>query len=314
LSESADFTPWLASEANLKILSEAVGLELELEAQERSVGPFRADILCKDADSGHWVLIENQLERTDHTHLGQLLTHASGLQAVTIIWVAAQFAEQHRATLDWLNEITDDRFRFFGLEVELWKIGDSLAAPNFKIVAKPNDWSREVGQAARRIESEALTETKQRQLKFWTLLRQELQASKSSVRPRKPFPQHWMDFSIGRANFWLSATLHSAEKRVGIEFNIRTASLESDFVALEAQRSMVEQQIGQPLAWMELPGKKSSRVALFKSGLDPLVEANWPELVAWMKIYLERFDAVFRPLIRSLDTGFETEERDGETV
>ena len=213
-----------------------------------------------------------------------------------------------------MNEITDDRFRFFGLEVELWKIGDSLAAPNFKIVAKPNDWSREVGQAARRIESEALTETKQRQLKFWTLLRQELQASKSSVRPRKPFPQHWMDFSIGRANFWLSATLHSAEKRVGIEFNIRTASLESDFVALEAQRSMVEQQIGQPLAWMELPGKKSSRVALFKSGLDPLVEANWPELVAWMKIYLERFDAVFRPLIRSLDTGFETEERDGETV
>lgn len=314
MSESADFTPWLASEANLKILSEAVGLELELEAQERSVGPFRADILCKDADSGHWVLIENQLERTDHTHLGQLLTYASGLQAVTIIWVAAQFAEQHRATLDWLNEITDDRFRFFGLEVELWKIGDSLAAPNFKIVAKPNDWSREVGQAARRIESEALTETKQRQLKFWTLLRQELQASKSSVRPRKPFPQHWMDFSIGRANFWLSATLHSAEKRVGIEFNIRTASLESDFVALEAQRSMVEQQIGQPLAWMELPGKKSSRVALFKSGLDPLVEANWPELVAWMKIYLERFDAVFRPLIRSLDTGFETEERDGETV
>lgn len=101
---------------------------------------------------------------------------------------------------------------------------------------------------------------------------------------------------------------------MGIEFNIRTASLESDFVALEAQRSMVEQQIGQPLAWMELPGKKSSRVALFKSGLDPLVEANWPELVAWMKIYLERFDAVFRPLIRSLDTGFETEERDGETV
>src|SRR5688572_26271017 len=115
ISESGEFTPWLALPENLEILSESVGFELELEAQERNVGPFRADILCKDVETGHWVLIENQLERTDHTHLGQLLTYASGLQAVTIVWIAAKFTEQHRATLDWLNEITDERFRFFGL-------------------------------------------------------------------------------------------------------------------------------------------------------------------------------------------------------
>jgi len=85
------------------------------------------------------VLIENQLERTDHTHLGQLLTYASGLEAVTIVWIAARFTEKHRSTLDWLNKITDDRFRFFGLEVELWRIGDSPAAPKFNVVSKPND-------------------------------------------------------------------------------------------------------------------------------------------------------------------------------
>lgn len=306
-SESADFTPWLAGDANLAILSEAVGLELELEAQERNVGPFRADILCKDSDSGHWVLIENQLERTDHGHLGQLLTYASGLQAVTIIWIAARFSEQHRATLDWLNEITDERFRFFGLEIELWKIGDSLAAPNFKVVAKPNDWSREVGQAARQIESEALTDTRQKQLQFWTLLREELGTGRSAVRPRKAYPQHWMDFSIGRANFWVSATLHSAEKRVGIEFNIRTPSLESDFAALKAQREIIEGQMGCTLSWMDLPGKKSSRIALFKTGLDPLEEGNWPELLEWMKTNLERFDTVFRPIVRSLDAAGEAD-------
>ena len=106
------------------MLGEALGIELELEAQEKAVGPFRADILCKDIGNDHWVLIENQLERTDHGHLGQLLTYASGLEAVTIVWIAARFTEEHRSTLDWLNRITDESFRFFGLEVELWRIGD----------------------------------------------------------------------------------------------------------------------------------------------------------------------------------------------
>src|ERR1044071_9814117 len=123
INESDDFTPWLAAEANIEILGDAIGMELEVEAQEQSVGPFRADILCKDTANGNWVLIENQLERTDHTHLAQLLTYAAGLKAVTIVWIANLFTEEHRAALDWLNEITDSRFNFFGLEIELWKIG-----------------------------------------------------------------------------------------------------------------------------------------------------------------------------------------------
>ena len=125
LSEASDFTPWLARKENLEILGQTLGMiDLELEAQERPVGPFRADILCKDIETNRWVLIENQLERTDHNHLGQLLTYASGLEAVTIVWIAARFTEEHRSTLDWLNRITDESFRFFGLEVEHWRIGD----------------------------------------------------------------------------------------------------------------------------------------------------------------------------------------------
>ena len=134
--------PWLARKENLDILGQTLVIDLELEAQERPVGPFRADILCKDIGSDRWVLIENQLERTDHNHLGQLLTYASGLEAVTIVWIAAHFTEEHRSTLDWLNRITDGSFRFFGLEVELWRIGDSPPAPKFNIVSKPNDWSQ----------------------------------------------------------------------------------------------------------------------------------------------------------------------------
>src|SRR3989339_1840861 len=166
-SESEQFTPWLAQEENLKLLGNAIGIELELEAQEKNVGPFRADILCKDTATDHWVLIENQLEKTDHIHLGQLLTYASGLKAVSIVWLARKFTEEHRAALDWLNEITDDQFNFFGLEVELWRIGDSPIAPKFNIVSKPNDWSKTVAVGAREVKTTGLSDKKILQRDFW---------------------------------------------------------------------------------------------------------------------------------------------------
>ena len=131
------FYPWLAKEENLSLLGETIGIELELESQEKDVGPFRADILCKDTATDNWVLIENQLERTDHTHLGQLLTYAAGLNAVTIVWIAERFTAEHRAALDWLNEKTDEKINFFGLEIELWQIGDSPIAPNLILSVNP---------------------------------------------------------------------------------------------------------------------------------------------------------------------------------
>ena len=122
--EATGFTPWLACEKNLEVLGETLGLDLELEAQEKEVGPFRADIICKDIETERWVLIENQLERTDHTHLGQLLTYAAGLGAVTVVWLAARFTDEHRAALDWLNAITTEDFRILRARdriVEDWR-------------------------------------------------------------------------------------------------------------------------------------------------------------------------------------------------
>ena len=138
-NEAADFTPWLAEAENIKLLGDTIGLDLELEAQEKGVGPFRADLLCKSTVDDSFVLIENQLERTDHSHLGQLLTYAAGLQAVTIVWIAHKMTDEHRAALDWLNEVTNSQINFFGLEIELWKIERSPLAPRFNVVSKPND-------------------------------------------------------------------------------------------------------------------------------------------------------------------------------
>ena len=205
-TEAQDFTPWLAQEENLAVLSEAIGIELEFEAQEKNVGPFRADILCRNLDSSEdeaWVLIENQLERTDHNHLGQLLTYAAGLHTVTIVWIAASFSDEHRAAVDWLNEITEDKFRFFGLEVELWCIGDSPAAPKFNIISKPNDWSRSVSKAARKISEEGLNPTQRNYLKYWGALADYLKEHSKVFRPQKPLTGHWSNLSIGRSGFGL---------------------------------------------------------------------------------------------------------------
>lgn len=303
VSESSHFTPWLAQPENLSILADTVGLDLELEGQERNVGPFRADILCKDVETEQWVLIENQLERTDHTHLGQLLTYAAGLQAVTIVWIAARFTEEHRATLDWLNEITDERFRFFGLEVELWRIGDSAPAPKFNVVSKPNDWSRDVGQAAKRIETEALTDTRQKQLAFWTMFRQHLDRASSEVRGQKASPQHWMNFKIGRSGFVLAATINSTERRIGVELHLNGPNAKTDFRQLAAQKEAIERETGFDLVWMELPDRKASRIARFQEGMDPLREADWQRMANWLVENLEILNRVFRQRVRSLGQG-----------
>jgi Domain of unknown function (DUF4268) len=167
------------------------------------------------------VLIENQLERTDHIHLGQLLTYASGLEAVTIVWIASKFTEEHRATLDWLNRITNQSFRFFGLEVELWRIGNSPAAPKFNVVAKPNDWSQSVAQAARAIDDAELSETRIMQRDYWAALNTALNAADGPISGnRKPQPQHWMSFGVGRTNFAVNATMIRPKRQIRVELYI----------------------------------------------------------------------------------------------
>lgn len=300
-TEDRDFTPWLAQESNLELLAETIGMELELEAQEKDVGPFRADILCKSMDDDSWVLIENQIERTDHRHLGQLLTYAAGLQAVTIVWVASKFTEEHRAALDWLNKITDESFRFFGLEVELWRIDDSVAAPKFNVISKPNNWSKSISQAAQRISEQATTETKELQYRYWQQLLEHIRTSGSQLRLQKPLPQHWQTFSVGRSHFHIAALLNTRDNRIGVELCITDPEhAKSFFHILAKDKAAIEQEIGSTLEWKELPEKTSSKIIQFKDA-DPTNEVDWANQHIWFKERIERFDKVFRTRLRNLD-------------
>lgn len=301
LSEASDFTPWLAQPENMAVLAETIGMELEIEAQEKNVGPFRADILCKDVDTDNWVLIENQLERTDHNHLGQLLTYAAGLQAVTIVWVAAKFTEEHRATLDWLNEITDSRFRFLGLEVELWRIGESPPAPRFNVVSKPNDWTKSVSRAARQIDEGTVSDTKAQQLRYWQGLAEVIERRDVGVKPRAPRPQHWTTYSIGRSGFHLAAKVNTVDNRIGAELFIRGEDAKRYFALLRDQKEEIERAAEEALSWEELPDRIGSRIALYLEDVDPTKEADWPRQHAWLVDALIKLDRALRQRVRNLD-------------
>jgi hypothetical protein len=304
LSESRDFTPWLAQEDNLTLLGEAIGIELELESQEKDVGPFRADILCKDTATDDWVLIENQIERTDHSHLGQLLTYAAGLNAVTIVWIAERFTEEHRATLDWLNERTDKKINLFGLEIELWRIGDSPIAPKFNIISQPNDWSRTVQQAA--AGSGELSAHKQLQLKFWTAFRQHMETTGSFVRCQKPSPQHWMNHAIGRSGVHLDSIISLWNSETGLKGpEIRTElymdgpNAKQEFAVLEKQKKSIETALGFSLTWHNPENKAACRLYT-RRNTDFLNEALWPEQFEWLRQRLEKMHREFAPIVKNL--------------
>jgi hypothetical protein len=294
--EDTDFTPWLASEANIALLGETIGIELEVQQEEAAVGPFRADILCEDTSRGEMVIIENQLERTDHSHLGQTLTYAAGLDAVTIIWIAARFREEHRATLDWLNRITHEEFRFFGIEIELWRIGDSEPAPKFNLVAKPNDWSKTVKESSSR--RGGLTEGQQAQVDYWSSFGTFLESQNARFRPPKPYPTNWIGWGIGRGGTSLLAIVNAAELLVGIDIDSRKHP--TWFHKLVEEREAIDAELGFELEWHQKPGNKFSLLRIRKQA-DTRKIGQWPGMHQWMFQQMDAIDRVFRPRVRDLD-------------
>ena len=297
-SENEDFTPWLAREENINKLGQKIGLDLEVEAQEKRVGKFRADILCKDINTDNWVLIENQLEKTNHGHLGQLLTYATGLDAVTIVWVAATFNEEHKATLDWLNKITDENYNFFGLEIELYKIEDSKIAPKFNLVCQPDNWSQSISREAKRIEQGEVSETKLKQYKFWTELGKELQTADTPLKLQKVYPQHWTNIAVGKTGVHLGATFNTQQERVSAQLYI--IKNKNWFKELESQKDIIEKELGEKLSWQLLPEKAASRIALYRSNSDIENTDDWKDMLKWLVLKLEKLRIVFSPRLKNL--------------
>lgn len=294
LDEARDFTPWLAQEDNLGLLSSTLGIELELEGVEVFVGSYKADIVARDISSDTKVIIENQLERTNHDHLGKIITYASGVDAKVIIWIAKEFSEEHRRAIDYLNENVAPNLRFFGIEIQLWRIGDSPAAPLFKVIASPNEYTSVI-----KIEEKELTETKVLYLEFWNGFKEFCKLKGTFLSIRKPRPQHWFTIAVGRSQFTLSLTASLQKRRLGCELYLRGANAKRAFKLLEEDKQAIEEKTG-PLEWQELPDGQDCRIVLYRSGINISDKSNWDDAFVWLKSEAELFHKTFSPRIRAL--------------
>lgn len=314
-TEDGNFTPWLAQPENIALMGDALNMELEVEGVEQRVGSFRADILARAInETENRVIIENQFGRTDHSHLGQILTYLAGVEgAKTIVWIAEIIQPDHRAAVDWLNENTLDDFSFFAIEIELWRIGTSPPAPRFNVIVSPNDFTRATRTAARQVE--VINADRHRvRLAYWASFAEYLRQKNSTFSIRLPNKDYWKWFSIGRAGFGINALMSTEKRRISVELYISNDPTKVAFRALFLQKSEIEAAFGEALEWQELIGKKGARIALFKTGVDPSQEEQYPALHQWMLEKMDLFRTVFTAPIRalSLTPTVGTPDLDGE--
>ena len=289
--EALDFTPWLAEEKNLALLADAVGLEITVDETESKVGDFNVDIYAIETGTERRIIIENQLEDTNHDHLGKLITYASGKGADIVIWIVKRAREEHRAAIEWLNNHTDENISFFLIEIKLYKIGNSDPAVKFEIIEKPNDWTKEVKKQSTNAPAQ------QFRLEYWTAFNNYAFANKAfakEFKQRKPSTNHWMSFSIGSSACGMSILRLQQQSQVGVELYINDDK--ELFRSLYERKAEIEADVGAELDWRELPEKKASRI-LIKRDANLTDEQEWPQQFDWVMDKLVKMKKAFKKYI-----------------
>jgi hypothetical protein len=290
--EALDFTNWLAKQENLELLSDEIGIDITLVQTEASVGKFNVDILAEEENTGRKIVIENQLESTDHDHLGKIITYASGFDAEIIIWIVKSVRDEHKQAVDWLNEHTDSNINIFAIQMEVWKISNSPFAPKFQVIAKPNDWAKAVKKAATQSE---LSDTKLLQLEFWTKFKEFVQENGGKVKLRKAYPQHWYDISFGSSNAHLCLTVNSQNEQMACEIYIPDSK--QLFTCLYTKKDEIESELSEHLVWEELPEKKASRIKLITKG-NLSNQKDWGQYHSWLLEKITKFQLVFGKFVK----------------
>lgn len=289
--EALDFTPWLAEDDNLAMLADAVGLDITLDETESKVGDFNVDIYATETGTERRIIIENQLEDTNHDHLGKLITYASGKGADIVIWIVKRAREEHRAAIEWLNNHTDENISFFLIEIKLYKIGNSDPAVKFEIIEKPNNWTKEVKKQT------SSDPAKQFRLEYWTAFN-DYAFTKSifskNFKKRKPGTDHWMTLSLGSSAYHLD--ILTLKKRNAVSVELYISDDKSIFHKLLQHKADIENEIGFELDWRELPDKKASRIIIEKPvNLD--AQEEWNGQFDWIIDTCVRFKKVFKKYI-----------------
>lgn len=272
--EQYDFSNWLAKEENIKLLDDEIGLTLMDINKEVYIGSYRCDLVAKDETTGQIVIIENQLEATNHDHLGKIITYAAGLDAKTIIWIVKEAREEHKAAIEWLNNNSSEEIGFFLIELHAYKINDSLSAPMFKVVEKPNNFTKTSKQ---NYSDKELNRSQNERLMFWEEFNTVIVAKGKPFSVRKPTTDHWYDVAIGTSEAHLAINLVNKENKIVLELYILDNKNLFDHIYEDKEK--IENTLQMSFSWERLDGKKASRIKHDVLGLDFSDHSNYPQLM-----------------------------------
>lgn len=291
--EQYDFSNWLAQGENLELLNEAIGLTLSEVEKEVYVGAYRCDLVGNDETTGEKVIIENQLEASNHDHLGKIITYASGLDAHVVVWIVKETREEHRSAIEWLNNNTATSINFFLIEIHAYKIGDSLYAPKFEVVEKPNGF---IKTAKIHSGSGEYNKSQSERLEFWNRFNEILVERGKPFNVRKATTDHWYDVAIGVSGAHISLTLVNKDGCVGVELYINDDKELFDYIA--ESKKEIESRMGLKLDWQRLDEKKALRIVYRIAGLNFDDHSNYDTLMNEMIDKAILFGKVFKKYVK----------------
>ena len=289
--EQYDFSVWLAKPENIEYLNDILGLTLVDIDKEVYVGSYRCDLVAKDETSGTRVIIENQLEASNHDHLGKIITYASGLNAPIVVWIVKEARAEHRSAIEWLNNNTVAGIGFFLIELHAYKIGDSLPAPMFEIVEMPNDFIKSNKTSASGNDSIAGSN----RFEFWNEFNAVLTEKGKPFNVRNASTDHWYDVAIGTSEAHISISLINKENKVVLEVYI--SKNKELFDKLYSHKAEIEDELSMEFDWDRLDSRKASRIKYDIPGLDFEDHSNYPELMNEIIEKVVKMRSVFKAYI-----------------
>lgn len=275
--EAHNFTNWLAQEENIELLSNELNIDIEVIDTEVPAGKYRLDILARSSDD-ETIVIENQLEHTNHDHLGKIITYASGLDATTIIWIVEDVEEEHRQAVNWLNEHLDDTINIFLCKLRLFRIGDSPAAPKFQVICEPNNWSK----AVKKVNNNNDSEMDMIKLEYWTKIAEYIREHPEiNLKERKPLKLNYYNIKLSNVKkslAHLSLKINTQKKHILTQIWIKNNN--ELFEYLFTNKETIEEELGFELFWRNKENNKSSTIGI-RRNIDSIKKDNWDEYIKW---------------------------------
>ncbi len=290
--EQYDFSEWLSKESNIEYLNEILGLNLVNVRKEVMVGAYRCDLVAEDETLNATIIIENQLECSNHEHLGKIITYASGLNAKVIVWIVKEAREEHRSAIEWLNNVTDSDTNFFLIEIHAYKIGNSDPAPKFEIIEEPNGFRKNTKIG---IDSNENNKSQSERLIFWNKLNDVVAANGNPFKTRKANTFSRYDIAIGTSEANIRVTLVNRESQIGIGLYI--PDNKDLYDSLYAHKNEIENELTLDLDWQQSDNTKASYIVHYIYGLNFDDHSNYNELMLEIIEEVKKMKNVFTKYI-----------------